>query len=56
MRLIEYITIHFAGNKAEFARHMDVLPQQVTKWINDEWIVVDGKIYSPRRDIPSPCA
>jgi hypothetical protein len=56
MRLTEYIALHFAGNKAEFARHMNVIPQQVTKWINAEWIVVGHTLYSPRRSVPQDSA
>ncbi|WP_447881031.1 hypothetical protein [Serratia fonticola] len=53
MPLIEYIAANFGGNKSAFARHMGVIPQQVTKWVNEAWIVVDGKLYSPKRDIPA---
>lgn len=52
MHLTDYIAAYFGGNKAAFARHMDVHPQQVTKWINDGWAIMDGRLYSPRRDIP----
>lgn len=52
MTLADYIAANFCGNKAAFARHMRVNPQQVTKWINDEWIVAGNKLYAPRREIP----
>jgi hypothetical protein len=52
MRLLEYIAAHHGGNQSEFARHMEVNRHQVSKWVADGWIVVDGKLYSPRRDIP----
>lgn len=52
MNLAEYIKREFKGNKAEFARRMEVNPQQVTKWINDGWIVDGHILYSPRRAIP----
>lgn len=57
MPLIEFINIHFGGNKAAFARHMStqekiVRPQKVQEWLNAEWIVVDDKLCSVRRDIP----
>ncbi|MGP3141444.1 hypothetical protein [Serratia nevei] len=48
MKVINYIQKNFGGNQSEFARAMDVTPQQVTKWIKGDWIVVDGKLYSPR--------
>ncbi|MBW5840757.1 hypothetical protein H0I54_02895 [Yersinia kristensenii] len=52
MSVTEFIIINFGGNKAAFARHMGVTPQQVTKWVNDEWIVVGNKLYAPRREVP----
>ncbi|MDI3359761.1 hypothetical protein QQF21_17155 [Lelliottia sp. V89_10] len=52
MDLNEYINQNFGGNKAEFARKMEVNPQQVTKWIRDGWIVVGHILYSPRRSVP----
>ncbi|MBU4680429.1 hypothetical protein KC222_00175 [Cedecea davisae] len=52
MSLTEYIDLHYAGVKADFARAMDVIPQQVTRWINEEWIVVGHILYSPRRAVP----
>lgn len=52
MSLTEYINIYFSGNKSAFARHMARSRQKVNGWIKDGWIVVDGKLYSPRQDIP----
>lgn len=52
MSLTDYIAAYFGGNKSAFARHMGVNPQQVTKWINDGWIVDNHRLYSPRRDVP----
>jgi len=52
MPLNEYIAANFGGNQSEFARVMNVNRQQVTKWINDQWVVFDGVLYSPRRTIP----
>ncbi len=51
MPLQEYIQNNFASS-AEFARACGVLPQQVNKWLDMGCIVVDGKLYSPRREIP----
>lgn len=51
MKLTEYIEEYYAGNKAEFARDNDVIPQHVTKWVNGDYIVIDGKLYSPRREL-----
>lgn len=44
-----YIEFYHAGSQADFARQMGVTPQQVTKWIKGEWVVIDHKLYSPRR-------
>lgn len=52
MPLLQYIEEKFSGNQAEFARQAGVLRPQVTQWINKGFIVVEGKLYSPRRDIP----
>ncbi|EPL2474555.1 TPA: hypothetical protein ACTYTC_001282 [Klebsiella pneumoniae] len=52
MTIDEYVACYFEGNKSAFARHMDVTPQQVTKWVNDSWIVVNHTLYSPRRTVP----
>ncbi|QGF22041.1 hypothetical protein PQB85_gp84 [Erwinia phage Midgardsormr38] len=51
MPLQEYIQKNFASS-AEFARACGVLPQQVNKWLDMGCIVVSGKLYSPRREIP----
>lgn len=51
MKITEYIDKYFNGNKAEFARHEGVLPPQVHKWIGMGCVVIDGKLYSPRRDM-----
>ncbi|CNL10828.1 Uncharacterised protein [Yersinia frederiksenii] len=52
MPLTEYIDIYFCGNQADFARHINVKPPQITQWINKGFIVVSGVLYSPRRVIP----
>lgn len=52
MPLKKYIDDN-CSSLAEFARLCGVLPQQVTKWISMGCIVVDGKLYSPRRDVPT---
>lgn len=51
MKINEYINLFFAGSKAEFARYMDVTPQQVTKWVNGDWVVSNGVVYSPKRKL-----
>ena len=48
--LERHIKLKFGNNKAEFARSMGVLDTQVTKWVRDNWIVADGRLYSPKRE------
>lgn len=52
MTLIEYIEKYYSGNQAAFAASCGVKPQQVTQWINKDFIVVDHVLYSPRRELP----
>jgi hypothetical protein len=50
--LRDYIKRCHGGNNAAFARAMGLKnPQSVTPWIRDGWIVFEGKLYSPKRDI-----
>ncbi len=49
MKLRDYIQENFGGSQRAFAAAQGVKPQQVTQWINREFIVVDNKLYSPRR-------
>jgi hypothetical protein len=51
MKLIDYIENKYCGNQAAFAQSQNVKPQQITQWINKEFIVVDGVLYSPRREL-----
>lgn len=46
-----YIEKHYGSQKA-FAEKIGVTPTQVTPWVNGKWVVGNGKIYSPRRDLP----
>ncbi|EFK2453927.1 helix-turn-helix domain-containing protein [Escherichia coli] len=50
--LSDYIAFYHNGNQAEFARHMGVNRQQVTKWIKGGWIVINHQLFSPQRGIP----
>jgi hypothetical protein len=52
MRLIDYIQQHYGGNQSAFARAMGVPRQQVTRWLVGEWIVYNGRLYSPFRPVP----
>ena len=51
LELIDYIELHHSGNQAAFGRAQGVKPQQVAKWLDMGCIVVDGKLYSPRREV-----
>lgn len=51
MLLKDYIAEHFEGNQSAFAKHCDVKAQQVTVWLKKGFIVVDGVLFSPRREI-----
>ena len=50
LELQEYIRINFSSQR-EFAKMQGVLPQQITPWIRDKFIVVNGVLYSPRRTL-----
>lgn len=50
LKISDYIDLFFHNNKSEFARSMNVTPQQVTKWVNGGWVISGGKIYSPKRE------
>mgnify|MGYP001063214828 CR=1 FL=1 len=51
LSLTDHIMINHDDNNAAFARKNNVLPQQVTEWKNKGFVVVDGKLYSPRREL-----
>jgi len=49
--LLEWIALKFKGNQRTFAAAQGVQPPQVTQWIQKDFIVVDGQLYSPRREL-----
>ena len=49
-----YIAVYYDGNRSEFAKANGVVRQQVTKWLNNGFYVVDHKLYSPRRNLNRP--
>ncbi len=51
MKITDYIDEHHGGNKAAFARSQKVAPQAVTKWVNAGWIILNGKLYGPKREL-----
>jgi DNA-binding transcriptional regulator YdaS (Cro superfamily) len=51
MNLTDYIAVNFHGSQRAFASAQGVAPQQVTQWLNKNFIVVNGVLYSPRREL-----
>lgn len=51
MKLIEFIKKYYGGNRSEFARANGVTPQHVNDWLKGDYIVIDGRLYSPRRNL-----
>lgn len=49
--LLEFIDLHFDCSQKAFADAQGVQPPQVTQWIQKDFIVVDGQLYSPRREL-----
>lgn len=49
--LLEWIDFYFKGNQRTFAALQGVQPPQVTQWIKKGFIVVNGQLYSPRREL-----
>lgn len=49
MPVTEFIRQEYAGRQVDFARAVGVNPQQVTKWVNGEFVITDdGYIIQPR--------
>lgn len=51
MTLMNYIFHYFDNNQAAFARVQGVKPAQVTQWVSGGFIVVEDRLYSPRREL-----
>lgn len=51
MDLKDYIKKYFDGNRTAFASANGTTKQMVYKWIKGNYIIVDDKLYSPRREI-----
>ena len=54
MSLTEYIDKYYKGSQSALAKAQDVHRQQITKWINGEFIAVGHELYSPRRKLKKP--
>ena len=50
MKLKDYIEQQH-GSQTQFATTEGTTPQQVTQWLNKRFIVVNGVLYSPRREL-----
>lgn len=50
MKLEEFIKNHY-DSQADFARVQGVTRQQVTKWLNADFRVINGRLFSYRRDL-----
>jgi len=53
MTLLEYIKVNYKGSKSDFAKAQGVQLPQVTQWLNKKFIVIEGVLHSPRRDLDS---
>ena len=53
MKLSEYISTNYKS-QTEFAIANNIKPQQVTQWLSNGFIVVDGALYSQRRVLATP--
>jgi len=49
--LKEYINREHGGSQVRFSEANGVHKAQVTQWLNKKFIVVDGVLYSPRREL-----
>jgi len=49
--LKDYINREHGGSQVRFAEANGVHKAQVTQWLNKKFIVVDGVLYSPRREL-----
>ena len=49
MKLKDHIAANHGGVNAQFARSEGVRDQQITEWVNKDFIVAGGVMYSPRR-------
>ncbi len=49
--LEKYIETDFNDSQSCFARSQGVKPQQVSQWIKKEFVIVNGNLYSLRREL-----
>lgn len=51
MTVKEYIDTYYNGNQSAFARVQGAKRQQVARWIEREFLVINGQLYSSRRKL-----
>ena len=51
MKLSDYIDTHFSGVKGDFAAAQGVAPAQVTQWLNDDNLRVEGHMLKRDKDV-----
>ncbi|EPP7097957.1 hypothetical protein [Klebsiella michiganensis] len=51
MDMIDFINQTYGGVRARFAKDAQVTPQQLTKWIKNNYIIINKVIYRPLRII-----
>lgn len=49
--LSQFIFDKFNDSQSKFAKAQGIKKQQVTKWLNEGFIVIDGHLFSKRRDL-----
>ncbi len=49
--LKEYIAKHCNGSQVECAKRMGVSKQQMTRYLREDMVVIDGKLYLFRRNV-----
>lgn len=54
MEIGEYIRLHYNGSQAAFARHIGVSSPAVSMMKRNGFIIIDGRIWSARRNLPAP--
>ena len=51
MLLSDYIEKHYNGSRVDFAASQSTSKQQVNKWLSGQWLVIDGRLYSPKQEL-----
>lgn len=51
--LSDHIRRHY-GDHVTFAREIGALKKMVEMWLRNEWVVLNNRVYAPRRRLPAP--